>query len=276
MGRVRAALEYLRLDRLDGHDERIRQFLLEDLSRTGDRAARADAGDDGVDLAAGVFEDLLRRRLAVDLEVGGVVELLRQPGAGCLSRVLLGSALRFLDAHRSRREDQLRAEGLQELASLDGHRVGHDQRAFVAARGCDEGQSDPGVAARRLDDRVARLQLARLLRLHHHRDGDAVLDRRERVERLELDHDLRAAALLRDLVQPDQRRVSDQLRDVVVDLSVGHCRLLIPFATKTKTRDMRPGPIESRSCENARYAVIAVRSNGPCDVQQQARVLMGW
>ena len=50
---------------------------LQHLADAGDGAAGADAGDEHVDFAVRVVPDLLGRRAAVDLRVGGVVELLR-------------------------------------------------------------------------------------------------------------------------------------------------------------------------------------------------------
>ena len=51
----------------------------------------------------------------MDLEIRGIIELLRQPGAGRLRGVLGGDTLRFLDAFRTGREEQLRAERSGEL-----------------------------------------------------------------------------------------------------------------------------------------------------------------
>ena len=58
--------EQRRVGRLDGDDLRAGDALLEHLADAGDRAARADAGDEVVDLAVGVADDLLGRGLAVD------------------------------------------------------------------------------------------------------------------------------------------------------------------------------------------------------------------
>ena len=54
----------------------------------GDRPAGADARHEDVHLSVGVLPDLLRRGLAVDLGVGGVLELLRHEGVRAwLSRI---------------------------------------------------------------------------------------------------------------------------------------------------------------------------------------------
>ena len=75
---------------LDGDDLHAGHALLEHLADAGDRAARADAGDEVVDLAVGVAEDLLGRGLAVDRGVRLVLELLGEHGAGGLGDDLLG------------------------------------------------------------------------------------------------------------------------------------------------------------------------------------------
>ena len=73
-------------------------------------------------------------------------------------------------------------------------------------------------------------ELARPLRRIDHRQRDAVLDRRERVEELELDEDLGLAAeLRRQAVETDQRRIADRLADGPQDpLTAGRCGTFRP------------------------------------------------
>ena len=59
-----------------GFSERFRSLSA---AGTGDRAARAHAGHEGVDGAVGVVPDLLGRGLAVDPQVRLVLELARVP-----------------------------------------------------------------------------------------------------------------------------------------------------------------------------------------------------
>ena len=79
-----------RVGGLDGDDLRAGDALLEHLADAGDRAARADAGDEVVDLAVGVADDLLGGGLAVDLGVRLVLELPGEDRAGGLGDDLLG------------------------------------------------------------------------------------------------------------------------------------------------------------------------------------------
>src|SRR5579862_5461183 len=57
------------VDRLDGDGLEARLALLDDLADAGDGAARADAGDENIDLAVRVVPDLFSGCLAVDLGV---------------------------------------------------------------------------------------------------------------------------------------------------------------------------------------------------------------
>jgi hypothetical protein len=133
---------------------------------------------------------------------------------------LLGLGHRALHALAARREHQLRAVGAQQPATLLAHRLRHREDDAVAAGGAHEGEGDPGVAARRLDDRPARLQLPRRLGRVDHRDADAVLHAARRVVELQLGGH-RGARALGEPVQAHQRCVADQLGNVVVD---PHCR----------------------------------------------------
>src|SRR5262245_53495013 len=60
------------LDRDD--DNALAEVLAKHPAAPGDRAARADTGDEGGDLALGLFEDLERRRRRVRLGVSRVLE----------------------------------------------------------------------------------------------------------------------------------------------------------------------------------------------------------
>jgi hypothetical protein len=90
------------------------------------------------------------------------------------------------------RDDDLRAEEAHQLAPLDAERLRHRQHAGIALGRADHGEADAGVAARRLDHRLARLQLAGLLARLDHRKREAILDRSQRIEGLHLDPEVDA------------------------------------------------------------------------------------
>ena len=167
-------------------------------------------------------EDLPRGRAAVDLRVGGVVELLRHEVRRCSSRTSSSAAktapvmpsiagvrieLRRRSACSSRRRSMLMSSGIVriELVALD--------------RG-DHRQADAGVAAGRLDDRVAGLEqparsassiIARAMRSLTLPPGlsDSILPRTS------------AAAGRHDAAQADQRRVADEVEHAVGDAAAG-------------------------------------------------------
>jgi len=75
---VLAAREHRAAHGLKRHELALGLERLDVLRAAGQRAARADAGDEDVDLTLGVRPDLRPRGLTVDLGVVGVVELLEQ------------------------------------------------------------------------------------------------------------------------------------------------------------------------------------------------------
>ena len=71
---------------------------------------------------------------------------------------------------------------------LVGHLLRQHDDAAVALDGGGEREADAGVARGRLDDGVARLQHAALLRVLDHAQRDPVLDAAARVEELTFGH----------------------------------------------------------------------------------------
>ena len=109
------------------------------------------------------------------------------------------------------RLDDRRAVQLEQPPPLGGRVRGHHARQRVALQLRDQRERDAGVAARRLEQLAARLQLARRLGGVDHRLRDAVLDRAGRVLALELRVDP-DARLRREPRQLDERGVADELR----------------------------------------------------------------
>src|SRR4029077_16826698 len=107
------AFEHLRFDRHYGDNLDLRVSLLQHLPDTAHGATGTHSGDDRVDLAAAVAPDLFGRRLAMDLRIRRIIELLRAPATWRLRRDLLGHAQRFGKSLGARRQHELCAEGLQ-------------------------------------------------------------------------------------------------------------------------------------------------------------------
>ena len=120
------------------------------------RAARAEPGDEHVDLGA-VAPDLGAGALVVRERVGRVAVLEEEHVARARRRAIF-SATRIaplLPSSAGRQRD-LGAEDLEQLAPLDRHVLGHHDAQPVAAQLGDQREADAGVARRRLEDRVAR------------------------------------------------------------------------------------------------------------------------
>ena len=161
-GPGRAAGEHRRVGRLHGDRAEARLALGEHLGDAGDRAARADARDQHVDLAVGVGPDLLGGGAA-----GGPRGWPGSGTAGARRRPsiwdgdLLGLGDRAAHALGARGQHQLGAVGAQQRAPLDAHRLGHREDAAVALGRADERQRDAGVARRGLHDDATRRAPAR-------------------------------------------------------------------------------------------------------------------
>ena len=205
-------------DDLDG-----RVLLLQVASRSGDRAAGADADDEVRELAVGLAPQLRPGRLVVGLRVGRVRVLVGLEGAGDLAREAVGDAVvgaRRVGRDVGRRHHHLGPVRAQEVDLLLAHLVRHHRDHAVALEAGGDGEPGAGVAGGRLDDRAAGAQAAVALRGLDHPDRDAVLDRAAGVEDLELRHDLGLQAGA-DAGQPDERRVPDRVEDRLLDLGHG-------------------------------------------------------
>ena len=103
-----------------------------------------------------VVDDLAGRGRLVDVGIGLRLELVRQEPA-----IRLGQFDRLLVHAEAllgpRRQHDLGAEHAHQLAPFDREAVGHGDDQRVALLRADHREPDAGVAARRLDDGLARL-----------------------------------------------------------------------------------------------------------------------
>ena len=134
-------------------------------------------------------------------------------------------ALRRVEGGLGRRADDLGAERLEHHLLLAAHLLGHRDDHPVAADRGGHREADAGVAAGRLDQRVARLDAPRLLGLEQHAHADAVLHRAAGVHELELAEQL-AGQVAPDAREPDHGRVPDRVEHRVVDGLVTHSSIL--------------------------------------------------
>ncbi len=215
---------FLRFDRDDAQRGLAR---FEDLSDAGDGAAGADAGNEVVDVAAGVVPDFLRRGAAVNFGIGEVLELLRHYRIGGRAHQLLGGRDRALHALGRRRQDDFGAEERQHLAPFDRHRFRHYELQPVTPRRRHERERDAGISRGRLDQHGVGVDVSRLLHRDHHRSPDAVLHARGGCEIFELGKNGRVRTMrLRQFAQAHDRRVTDRIHDRVEDPATAgtvHC-----------------------------------------------------
>ena len=238
--RARAPLgQHRRRGRLYGHNLHVGVHALEVRARAAHRAARAHARHEDIHVAARGLPDLRARGSLVDGRVRRVRELSNDERVGDLGRQLLGACDGAFHAQRAVGQHQLGAVGLHEVATLDGHRLGHGYDQAHAARGGDGGQADAGVARRRLDEHGVGVYLAGRQRVVDHRLSDAVLDGAGRIERLHLPHDDSVQVVVLLVVrQLHQRRAADQLRYAFVH---GHDVPAFPSSDRAP-RGRRPMP----------------------------------
>src|SRR5947207_9077236 len=212
------ALDQLAGEWLGGDDPDARLGAPQVSPDAHQRPARAESGDEHVDLRA-IGEDLRAGRLLVGPRVGLVPVLVRHDEPRILRDEVLGQRNRAVAAEMPWRVDHLRAEEGGHLAALVRDVVGHDQGDSIALAPADHRESDPRVAGRRLENDRAGAEQAARLEVVDQVLGDTILDRARRVDHLELgeDPDRRVRRHPRNL---DQRRVADRLEDAVVATAV--------------------------------------------------------
>ena len=161
-------------------------FFLEILADACDRSACADACYEDVYFAVHLIPDLRSRRLPVRRGVCRVRELSEDDGSFDLIPELLCLFDRSGHALAALCQDELCAVGLQELSSLNAHRLRQSDDHFVSSCCRDQTDTDARVSARRLDQSVARLDQAFFFRVYYHLEADSVLHRSGGVEALKL------------------------------------------------------------------------------------------
>ena len=168
------------------------------LGDAGDGAAGPGARHHHVHAAAQRLQDLLGRPEVVGQRVGRVRVLVEDVTIGDLRVEPPGHAdvgLRGVRRRLGRRPDDLRPQGAQDVRLLLGHLLRHADDAAVAPDGGRQRESDAGVPRGGLDQSVAGVEAAALLRVQHHLHADAVLDAAPGVQELALRPELALQAL---------------------------------------------------------------------------------
>ena len=213
-----ALREQRRAGRLHRNDFDTRIPCFQILGHAGDRAARSDAGDKDVHLAVRILPDLGAGGLPVRLGIGGVDKLTGNDAV----RRLRGQLFRLFDrtghALGALRQHQLGAVGLHQHPPLDRHGLRHDDDDPIALCRGDGGKADARVAAGRLDDGRAGLELPARLRVGDHRFGDAVLGAAAGIKGFQLSqHSGPQRVCLLNVCQLQQRSFADQFFGGLID-----------------------------------------------------------
>ena len=201
--------------RLNRDDPNIRLPLFEDFPASRNRAARPHRGNKRVDPSIQRLPDLERRRRAVYGRIGGIGELVRHKVRGVLSDDAFGLLDRPFHALPGGGQHELSAVRRQQAGAFHAHAFGHDEDQVVPADSGDQGQPDPRIAARGLDDRRPGLNPSLALGLVQHVEADTVLDASARIGGFKLRID-RRRAFFGQPVQADHGRPADELGDVLV------------------------------------------------------------
>src|SRR5215217_4110038 len=142
---VAQALDALAERRFDGDHLDRRVLLLEEPAGAHQRAARAEPGDEVGDLRA-VLPDLRPGALVVGAWVGVVAVLVEEAPLGVLGGQRVGPLDGAVGTLGAGRQDDLGAEHLEHLATLDRHVLGQQDLDRMALDPGDGGEGDAGVA----------------------------------------------------------------------------------------------------------------------------------
>ena len=212
--------KHSRARRLHGDHPDRRSFLLQISSHARNGAARADARHKKIHPSVRILPDLRPRGQIMGLRVGRIVKLTRNERTRDLLLQLLRLPDRPRHAFLSRRQDDIRPVGSQQLPAFFAHGFRHGQDHPVSPDGRDRRQADPRISAGGLDDRRSRLQASVRLRVQDHPERRPVLHASGGIQVFQLCQKPHAfdPRLSGIIFQLHQRRPPDQLRHIFPNL----------------------------------------------------------
>ena len=203
---------------IDADDFDVRVFLLEVTADSGDGPAGPHADDEVRDPALAILPELGAGGPVVTFGIGGIRVLIGMVGARNVVRELLDHlviAARIVYGHSGRADDDLGAQGLEQIDLFLGLLVGHGEDGLVALDDGHQREAHAGVSRSALHNRAAGLEPSTALGLFDHGDGNSIFDAAARVQVVALGVHLGFRAA-HDAVQLDERRVANGFEDVVV------------------------------------------------------------
>ena len=208
-----AASDQLGVGRFAQHDAGLGPLAPEHTRDARDGAAGPVAGDEDVEAPAGeVIDDFPGGRALVDIGIGLGLELSgEKPAVGlCQLDRLPVHADAFLGP---RGQYHLGAQHAHQLAPFDREAVGHRHHQRIALLSADHGETDAGIAAGRLDHRLAGLERAGALGSLNDVEGEPILYRGCRIEEFRLGVD--GPAFYSNVIDPDHRGVANGIENTV-------------------------------------------------------------
>ena len=218
---------------------------LERFTDAAERAAGADAGAEAVDRLADLLHDLKRGMVFMDKRIVRVFKLLGDPNGGILAGHAQRSLEAFLDAGTDITivvdQDQFCAVAADQLTPFLADTVRHDNTDLVAPDSADERQTDALVAAGGLDNDGILGDLTALFGFADHIVSGARFDAAADVDSFIFNKDFSRTGR-NDLVQPDDRCMSDCFQYIVIDHIAPPLCFANPkcFRPKTETGKILP------------------------------------
>ena len=261
------ARKHGRTFRLHGHGADVRVAFLQIFRRARQGAARSHARHDAVEAAVGIEPQLGPGGAVVRFGVVGVGELPHDDAVFMFAVQLLGLVDGALHPQSAGREHDLGAVGGKQLAALFAHGLGHGQNQRIALYCAHARQPDARIAAGRLDEQGIFADLASLFQAADHVQGGAVFHAARGVQIFQLRKHFGArpkAAF--HAVQPQQRRLADQVFDRLVDHLVSPCGCYVSHITiiprvfvfvKGKKKKSRLRLFQKRKCKRKTAAAGA-------------------
>jgi hypothetical protein len=160
-----------------------------------------------------VVPDFLRRREAVTLRIGRVVELLGHNRIGYGREKFLRFRYGSLHPELGRRQDELGPEKCKHLPPLDRHRFRHNEDQAIAVCCGYKGKRNASVARGRLNQNAfSGLDQSRLLHRLDLEDADTVFHASYRIEEFKPCEQISPGPVhARNLVKPHERRISGRI-----------------------------------------------------------------
>ena len=181
------------------------------LADSGHGTAGANPKYDRIEIAVHLLENLGRRCQFMGQWIVLVAKLVDEVGVllfrNAAAQVLV--VLRVASANIRTRQHNLGPHRAQVEYFFLAHLVGEDKNQLVALACRDQCESQARIARRRLDQRIARLDVTAFFSLLNHRDSDTILNGAARIHEFEFQE--QSAGTRVELSDFEHRRAADHI-----------------------------------------------------------------